>query len=474
MQGRVKSLCNQPIETKLSFVTFVTSTYGIGNRENLFDVFGGLARSILGRNGKFNFSRDYKPNNSKVDLVDCSWGNLMTLANNVPHLNIVISEGAKMFSGMEIKHYQGIGKDRKEVQNSEVLKFLQKPNPLQSQSDFLYEFYVQNAIYRTTFCYVNTPSRLSSIPSALWWLPGESMKINLTGKMFDQVNIDGIIESYELMDYDKKYDPKDVIHIIDGISQNKITAKPTIESLQVTLSNIMAVLKSYNIIVSERGMIGFIASERSDSTGLSIPMTPKERTEFQNQYQKDYSLDAKNGHVMMTESSMKWVPMTFDVKQLMLFEGLEDSFAQICAAYGHKRDIYPSTKGATFENQKQADVGTYQTTMQPLGQKVLNQLAQRFQLKDKGQYLEPSWEHMPMMQENEEEKATALNTNVQAYSKMLSDGIISAEQYAELAGVKMDGTGEPVAVTMNTENNKMKSESTKFDKKPKKKTNGGS
>lgn len=451
-------------------MSFTTSTYGIGNRENLFDVFGGLARSILGRNGKFNFSRDYKPHNSKVDLVDCSWGNLMTLANNVPHLNIVISEGAKMFSGMEIKHYQGIGKDRKEVPNSEVLKFLQNPNPLQAQADFLYEFYVQNAIYRTTFCYVNAPSRLSSTPSALWWLPGESMKINLTGKMFDQISIEGIIENYELMDYDRIYDPKDVIHIIDGISQNKITAKPTIESLQVTLSNIMAVLKSYNIIVSERGMIGFIASERSDSTGLSIPMTKEERAAFQKQYQKDYNLDSQNGHVAITEAALKWVPMTFDVQQLMLFEGLEDSFSQICAAYGHKRDIYPSTKGATFENQKQAEVGTYQTTMQPLGQKLLNQLAQRFQLKDKDQYLEPSWEHMPMMQEDEGEKATALNTNVQAYSKMLADGIISPKQYAELAGVKMDGTGEPVSVTMNTENNKIKA--AKSDKKPKSKANG--
>lgn len=446
-------------------MTFTTSTYGIGNRENLIDVFGGLARSILGRNGKFNFSRDYKPARSQVDYVDCSWGNLMTLANNVPHLNIVISEGAKMFSGMEIKHYKGKGKDREEVQNSEVLKFLANPNPLQAQSDFLYEFYVQNAIYRTTFCYDNTPSRLSSVPSALWWLPGESMKINLTEKMFDQTKIEGIIKSYELVDYDRIFEPKDVIHIIDGVSQNKITAKPTIESLQVTLSNIMAVLKSYNIIVTERGMIGFIGAERSDSTGLSIPMTPEEKKAFQKQYQKDFSLDAQNGHVLMTEASMKWVPMTFDVKQLMLFEGLEDSFSQIIAAYGHKRDLYPSTKGATFENQKQATIDTYQNTMMPLGVKLLNRLASRFKLQDKDEYLEPSWEHMPLMQEDEEKKASALSTNVTAYSKMLADGIISPKQYAELAGVKMDGTGEPVAMSMNRENNEFKKESN--DKKPK-------
>jgi hypothetical protein len=39
---------------------------------------------------------------------------------------------------------------------------------------------------------------------------------------------------------------------------------------------------------------------------------------------------------------------------------------------------------------------------------------------------------------------------------MLADGIISPKQYAELAGVKMDGTGEPVTITMNRENNDIK------------------
>jgi hypothetical protein len=79
-----------------------------------------------------------------------------------------------------------------------------------------------------------------------------------------------------------------------------------------------------------------------------------------------------------------------------------------------------------------------------------------FGLPDKDQYLEPSWEHLPVMQEDEKNKAEALNTNVQAYSKMLADGIISPKQYAELAGVKMDGTGEPVTITMNRENNDIK------------------
>ena len=143
----------------------------------------------------------------------------------------------------------------------------------------------------------------------------------------------------------------------------------------------------------------------------------------------------------------------------MMFEGIEESFSELCAAYGHDRDIYPSVKGATFENKKQGLINTYQNTMFPLGKKVLNRLASIWELNKKGEYLEPSWEHLPVMQEDEAEKAAALSNNVTAYSKMLADGVISHEQYADLAGVKMDGTGVSVSEKMNTENNQFKQDS---------------
>ena len=460
MLGRIFHLTFKPIE-KTIIVTFITSRYG-QSRENIFNDFGNFARAILGTPGKFyrNAWADYKPYNAKEALVDCSWGNLMVIANNVPHVNTIISEGAKMFSGMEIKHYKGTGKNKKEITDSPIVSFLSNPNPLQTQSDFLYEAYVLICIYGSIYGYSNTPSRIQKDPSALWWLPSDIMKVNLTGTMFDQVSIDGIIESYELMyDIPKKYSPKEIIQIIDGISQNKITAKSKIEAHQIPISNIVAVLKSYNIITTEKGMVGFIASERSDSTGLSIPMTQEERTAFENQYQKNYGLDSRNGHVMITEAALKWVPMTFPVKDLMMFEGIEESFSELCAAYGHYRDIYPSVKGATFENKKQGLINTYQNTMFPLGKKVLNRLASIWELNKKGEYLEPSWEHLPVMQEDEAEKAAALSNNVTAYSKMLADGVISHEQYAELAGVKMDGTGVSVSEKINTENNQFKQDS---------------
>ncbi len=449
-------------------MSVLSSRYGSDSES--YGFFGGLRRAIFGKNtGKFRSERNWNPVNAKQILVDTSFNELINVAQNVPHLNVVISRGAEMFSNMRIKH---VGKDEKEIENSPIVKLLHKPNPLQGRSDFLYDYYVNKAIYGAAFAFKNK-GPLGIIPKCVWWLPSGLMQVKTTGKLYKQIDISGIVEAYILSigdedELNQRFDPKEIIHITDGVSQNKLAGSSKIESLQIPLSNIVAALKSLNIITTERGLIGFISSERSDSTGLSIPMTPKERTEFQNQYQKDYDLNSRNGHVMITEASLKWVPMTFDVKQLMLLEGLEDAFAQICGAYGLDRDIFPSIKGATFENKKQGLISTIQNTMLPQGEVLCEVLSDHFGLIDKGEKLMPSWDHLPVMQEDALSKAQARKANVEACHILLDDGQIDPEQYAKLTDTEFTGTG----ITANDKAMEAAKEANKQNNKKDGKTKG--
>ncbi len=212
----------------------------------------------------------------------------------------------------------------------------------------------------------------------------------------------------------------------------------------------MAALKTNNVILTERGLIGFISGDDKSTTGMGVEMTPEERSKFERQYQSDRSLDSANSHVLLTGASMKWVPMTFDVKQLMLYEGLEDSFGQICGAYGIDRDIFPSTKGATNENKEMGLKATIQNTMQPLGTKLMNVIAENLGVTDQGEKLRMKWDHMPVMKEDELAAEQAFYEKVNGLSILKRDGIISAKQYAELASVKMDGTGISEATSIAT------------------------
>lgn len=408
--------------------------------------FGGIGRSVLGKSTtRANFNRQFVAPNQRVILIDVSFNGLMQVAQNVPHLNTVISRGAEMFSNMCVQH---VDKNGKEIENSDIMKLLNEPNPLQTLEQFLYDFYIYFAIYSSNFGYKNYGSSLSELPSVLWWLPPGWMKINATGKLYNQYKIEDIIENYTFMFDQTVYETKDIIHITEGISQSKLTGASKIETLQLPLSNIVSGLKSKNIIINERGMIGFISSAgNKDMSGGVIPMNNNEKTKLEKQYQIDRSLDSENSHVGIFQSSLTWTPMAFDVKQLMLYEGFEDDFCQICGAYGIDRKIFPasivskSTLGSTSDTE-QAIKTTIQNTLLPLANKLLRKMAKEFKITERGEKLTASWDHLPVMKEDEKTANEAFKSKIDGLSILKRDGIIDANTYAEEAGVEMTGTGE--------------------------------
>jgi hypothetical protein len=405
-----------------------------------YEYFGGIIRAIFGRGGgKFKpFNNNYYPVNQKEILIDTSPGSLMNVAMNIPHLNTVISTGAELFSLMKIRHVDKAGE---EIENSEVLKFLDKPNPLQTMDQYLYEFYVLNSVYSKTF--QNKIQKLSfeKIPSAMWVLPSGMMRINATGKIYRQSRIEDIIVNYEMIGESQPFEVSSVIYMAEGIGHTPLNPVSRIEALQIPLSNIIAALKSYNIIITERGMIGFLSPDvgSKDSDGM-IPFDSKEADRFREEYQRKYSLDS-SGHVALTTNSMKWVPMTFPTSDLMLFEGMEEAFASICAAFRHDRDMYPSVKGATFENKSAGQRMTIQNALQPLADKLMEQLTYHL-IEKPGEKLIACYDHLPCMQVDELKKAQTKLSKIQGLSLALRDNVIDAESYAIEIDMEMTGTGE--------------------------------
>lgn len=402
----------------------------------------GIGRAILGENNpKFNFEQhqDWNMMQPTTVRIDCSWNQLINVAQNVPHLNVVISKGAEMFSQMDVIHRDKKGR---EIENSEVIKLLRNPNPLQSLEGLLYDYYICNAVYNATFQYKNYPFSTSELPRVLWVLPSGDMEIEFTGKMYDQFELSGIIKQFNLRSANKKYKPSEVIFMSEGIKKNGLVSGSKIQALQIPLSNIMAALKSLNIITGERGLIGFISAEgsNSDADG-ALPFDKKERERAEKDYNQRYSLDGSQGHVTFTSAQIKWTPMTFDVKQLALFEGLEDAFGLVCGAYGIDRDVFPSVKGATYENKSAGEKSTYNSTMLPLGTKLCNVWANHFGLTQRGETLEATFKHLPIMKEDELKEAQAELVETQRLSLLKKDGIINPESYAEMAEVEFTGTG---------------------------------
>lgn len=405
----------------------------------------GIGRAILGSSPKFHTNNipNWTPKNYKNVLIDMSMGQLMNVAQNVPHLNVVISKGAEMFANMEIKHLDSKGKV---IENSDIIKFLRKPNPLQKLDSFLYEYYVFHAIYRQAFMYANRGSRLIPIPGALWNLPGGWMKVNLTGRVYDQVDISGIVESYQFTDGSRTWTPEEIVHVAQGIGMDKYRVKTTIEALQIPLSNIVAGLKSDNIILTERGLIGFISHDAGKDAYGSTPPDMDEMKRISRAYKKNTSLDSTNGHVQFTHAPVKWVPMSFDVKQLMLHEGMENYFGIICGAFGTDRDIFPSTKGATNENKNVGLKNTYQNTMQPLANTLMEYLSDVFGLVERNERLVGGYDWLPVMKEDGLKSAQTLKAQTDSIALLVNNNVINPAE-GRILMEKLTGTPIEVVPT---------------------------
>ena len=206
-----------------------------------------------------------------------------------------------------------------------------------------------------------------------------------------------------------------MIYKNEGVGGNMITSISKVDALQLPLSNIIGALKSENVLIVERGAEGILSNE-SQADGGAIPLGKEERDRIEREMQRSYGIFDGQKRKIITNSSLKWQPMSFPMKDLMLLECIESDFQSICAAYGADRDLFPSTKGATFENKNNGLKATYQNTIQPQADDFINTLNNALGLFKEGLYLEASYDHVPVLQEDKQMEEQADKTEAETNS----------------------------------------------------------
>lgn len=398
---------------------------------------GGMFNGMFTRPDGFTPLYGYTMIERKTPIVvDVSYGMLWRVYIDSPYLRIVIDRGAEMFGNADVKI---LDKDGKEIEHP-LLAVLRNPTPLHTLEEWLRWIWVMDSIYANTFLY-SLSAFSTSLPAAIWTLPSWDMKLIPTGKIWKQTRIEDIIKEYQsISNPDEKYEPGTILHLVTGVSQNPLIGQSPIPSLQLHISNGNAALTSRNINLVEMGPKGIISGAAKDQDG-AIPLGRKAKAKLEEDWVKNYGILKGQGRVKITEQPISWTPISFPTGELEMFEETEDDFCAICAKYNMPRDLFPSVKGATFENAKQAEKGCYQSTMQPRADSLGKKLTKHF-----AKHLPPgakivfdySW--LPVMQADKAAEATALKTKVDACSTMLHDGLIAHEQYAKLVGVDPDGT----------------------------------
>jgi phage portal protein BeeE len=348
-----------------------------------------------------------------------------SLYNSIPQLKAVIDRKASMFSNMELKLIEV--KTGKVLEDEQLHKLLQNPNPLQSQNEWLRDYKQQHQVYGNQFIYKNKPSTLSKYPVALWNISPYYMKPILTGKLFEQVKKEDIISEYQFIDggQTKTFNGIDIMFTKIADIDNPIIGVSPIISLKFPLTNTKLAYEYRNVIMGEKGAIGILSNETKDSMG-NIAMDKEERRKLEQQYRNDYGISPDKAKVILTNASLKWQPMTYPTRDLLLFEEVEANMLAIIDAFGMSINLF-SNKNATFENVKNSIIQVYQDTIIPEAD-LFTQSLSLFLNIPYGQRIVASYEHLSIMKENKLKGMTSIESIVSSLTQSIHSGLLSPIQ----------------------------------------------
>jgi hypothetical protein len=345
----------------------------------------------------------------------------------IPELRTVIDKKAQMISAGVPKLYKESGE---QVEKHWVLDLIKNPNPLQSWSDVIYSIAVNDALYSTAFCYA--PRRSFGIVNLFVPLATHKMQINTTGKSLKQMDAGGLIKDY-IYDYDGAKEDLSVEEVViiqttDGI--NILNPCSKIESLKYPLSNIKAQYNKRNVLLENIGAIGILSASNSDLGG-ALPMSPEEKE----QIRKDWYNRSKD-EIIISENDVKWTPMSYPTKDLMLFDELKADKLAVIDAYGLNYYIFSNESGSTYSNVNYGERLAYTNTIIPESDKIYNNISEQLGLDKEGLRLKAHFDHIPVLQNDILSEAQSLNTRADALKKVQELGIVlSDEEMRALMGL---------------------------------------
>ncbi len=327
------------------------------------------------------------------------------------------------------------------VRNARKL-FIDRPNPLQSRFEFEYERRFMFFTYGNNYVYANNPldnfkTDITNV-QALYNLPSEYTQIRQTGKLFDQVNIEGIIEKYVVTCYNpqKEFNVNKIIHFNDiNISDvgNSIIGSSRLENLKFPITNTQLAFEAMNVILKSRGMQGIIKNSSKDAQGTQVPVHSSIKEEVDKKFKKEYGVLENQNQFLIVNADIEFIKTIMNSSELGIYDEFSNNANIICNGMGVPPELYKTHKNnPTYENQVQAERRMYQGTIIPLVDNEDAFWTERLHMRDYGFELRTSFSHIAALQENLKDKASTLNLNVNSAEKLYNSNMITLNEYRQL------------------------------------------
>lgn len=344
------------------------------------------------------------------------------LYNTIPQLRTPVDKLAAMFSNGVFK-YQKVGSDKFDAMPTDIAKLLENPNVLQGQNPFLNQYLRQLIVYGNQFIYKNSASKITTTPQCLINVSPANIKPKLTGKLFDQTTMDGIVKGFEYNENGnvKPFETNQILWSkISDLDNNLIGYSP-LKAMKYPLSNTVAAYQYLNCISTEKGGIGVLSSQSKDAMG-ALPMTAEEKKELEATYRAENGIEDNQKKIHITTGSVTWSPMSYPTRDLLLMEQIDANFLSILNVLGVNQNLFVNS---TYENLKNGLIQTHNDTVSVYADGFTQALGKFIGVKE-GYRLVLDYSHLPYLQADKVQEAQTFSTVSSALNQLVSVGILTA------------------------------------------------
>ncbi|MGR3218471.1 MAG: phage portal protein [Candidatus Anammoxibacter sp.] len=403
---------------------------------------------------------EYLCNNPIALNKQANWVNLynnfylMSCYESNPIVNAVINIKADAWANMrylikDLASEEIIPLSEYTADGSALQNLLFKPNPRENGVEWLKMYKTNYSVFGNSYVYASVPVGAESTfdytrISVMNNLPGANVKPIITGKWLEATTMEEIIRFYELTNIDgskTEIDTCKVWHTNEAnirLDVNFTQGVSKLVGLREPISNIAGAYETRNVMIYNRGALGFLSSEKvADGLG-SVAMDDVEIKQVQEAMDKYGTVKGQYNHIV-SPLPMKYVRMAMSVKDLMVFEEVESDAVAVSNAFGVPEILLKYyIKGATFENQAASERRFYDSTIIPETKDFMIGLNEFLKTKDKGIEILGSFDHVAALQTNKKDEAETDSKNGATRLKAFMSGAIVYNDYLKVLNLPED------------------------------------
>jgi HK97 family phage portal protein len=423
--------------------------------------------------GTKNSTKDIKPtqkkfvgvNNSYIPNVTYSmtgvpvWRNLseslylLKCYMENPIVQAVINIKADAFSNIifKVKNSKGeiVNLVDYDADGGKLKKLLLQPNPMQSKNEWLKQMKVNRETFGNAYIYGSVPVGFEKDFSyqrvtVLNNLPPYCMAPVLTGNWMDAETKAEIISEYKftwLNASPKTMHTNTILHLNETNIQmdaNFTEGRSKLVALRDPISNIDASFESRNVLITRRGALGILTSEKKDAVMGTMSLEEDEVDAVQEEFKKYGTMQDQYSQII-SPVPLKYTKMAMSTKDLMLFEEVESNAIAIANSFGVPEILVKYyLKGGTFKNLDASEKRLYDSTIIPEATDFITGLNTFLNTEKEGIQIIGSFDHLHVLQINKKEEAETVSIKEKVALSSFKIGAITFNDYLLSIGREMD------------------------------------